>query len=76
MNLKFKITLLLVMLVNVCFYAQDVYTLKGVVNSKGDKSELPGVSIRVLKTIKGTETDFNGKYSIKVKKGDVLCFLI
>lgn len=33
---------------------------------------LPGVSILVKGTAKGTETDFDGKYSIVVKPGDVL----
>ncbi|MCI2228230.1 TonB-dependent receptor [Polaribacter sp. MSW13] len=74
MNLKFKITLLLVMLVNICFYAQDAYTLKGVVKSKGDNAPLPGVTIRILNTTKGTETDFDGNYSIQVTKGQTLEF--
>lgn len=74
MKLKFKLTLLLVMLVNICFYAQGSYTLKGVVTSKGDNSPLPGVSITVLKSSKGVQTDFDGNYTIKVKKGDVLQF--
>ena len=74
MNLKFKITLVLLILVNTCFYAQEDYTLKGVVNTKGDNSPLPGVTVRVLKSKKGTETDFDGNYSLKVKKGDVLQF--
>lgn len=74
MNLKFKITLLIVMLVNISFYAQDAYTLKGVVISKGDNSPLPGVTIRILTTTIGTETDFDGNYSLKVQKGQVLEF--
>ncbi|MDD7914794.1 SusC/RagA family TonB-linked outer membrane protein [Polaribacter ponticola] len=74
MKLKFKITLLLVMLVNICFYAQDAYTLKGVVNSKGENSPLPGVTIVIQNTAKGTETDFDGNYSIQVEKGQVLEF--
>ena len=35
---------------------------------------LPGVSIILKGTAKGTETDFDGKYSIKAKQGDVTCF--
>lgn len=62
------------MLISTCFYAQETYTLSGVVTSKGDNSVLPGVTVRILKTTKGTETDFDGKYTIKVKKGDVLEF--
>ena len=35
---------------------------------------LPGVSIIVKGTIYGTETDFNGNYSLKIKTKDVLIF--
>ena len=72
MNLKFKITLLLVMLMNISMFAQDAYTLKGVVTSKADNSAIPGVTVRVLKTTAGVSTDFNGKFEISVKKGDVV----
>jgi len=33
---------------------------------------LPGVNVKVVGTNKGTETDFDGNYSIKVNEGDVL----
>jgi len=74
MKLKFKITLLLVMLVNVCIFAQDSYTLNGTVVSKADNSTLPGVSVRILNTNTGTETNLDGNYSIKITKGAVLEF--
>lgn len=35
---------------------------------------LPGVSVLIKGTTTGTETDFDGKYSINVKTGDVLVF--
>lgn len=35
---------------------------------------LPGVSIIIVGTNRGTETDFDGKYQIDAKKGDVLQF--
>ncbi|PQJ69499.1 alpha-2-macroglobulin family protein [Polaribacter butkevichii] len=35
---------------------------------------LPGVSVIIKGTSFGTETDFDGNYSIKIKKGDVLIF--
>ena len=73
MKLKFKITLLLAMLINVCMYAQGSYTVTGVVTAT-DNSSLPGVTVRILKTTTGTETDFDGNYSIKVINGDVLEF--
>ncbi len=74
MNLKFKLTLLLLMLVNISFYGQDTYLIKGVVSSEADSSPLPGVSVIILNTVKGVDTDFDGNYSIQVKKGDVLQF--
>ncbi|MCL7752681.1 SusC/RagA family TonB-linked outer membrane protein [Polaribacter sp. Z022] len=74
MNLKFKITLLLTLLMNVCLYAQDSYTLKGTVTSQKDKEPLPGVSIVIQGTTKGTETDFEGNYYLEVKSGNVLVF--
>ncbi|MCL7753593.1 MG2 domain-containing protein [Polaribacter sp. Z022] len=39
-----------------------------------DGNPLPGVSIVIKDTKFGTETDFDGNYSIKIKKGDVLIF--
>ncbi len=74
MKLKLKLTLLLMLLVNTFFYAQDSYTLKGIVASKVDNSPLPGVTIRIAKTNTGSQTDFDGVYSIKVKVGDILEF--
>ena len=74
MKLKFRITLLLAMLINVCMFAQDTYTLTGKVVSQADKESLPGVSVRVQNTSSGTETDFDGNYTIQVKSGAVLEF--
>ena len=39
-----------------------------------DNGALPGVMISVKGTTNGVETDFDGKYKIKVKKTDVLTF--
>ena len=47
-------------------------TLTGVL--KDESGTLPGVSIMIKGTKFGTETDFDGYYSIKIKKGDVLVF--
>ena len=74
MNLKFKLALLLVMFVNICTFAQETYTLKGKVTSKVDNEGLPGVSIRILDSNVGSETDLDGSFTIQVKKGDVLEF--
>jgi len=74
MKLKLNLTLMLVMLVSFCNYAQEAYTLKGKVTTQVDNEILPGVSIVVQGSAVGTETDFDGNYSIKVKEGDVLSF--
>ena len=48
---------------------------KTVTGTVSDSSgSLPGVSILIKGTQTGTETDFDGKYSIKSKAGDVLIF--
>ncbi|QTE22249.1 alpha-2-macroglobulin family protein [Polaribacter cellanae] len=48
-------------------------TVSGFVGDENGES-LPGVSIVIKDTNFGTETDFDGNYSIKVKNGDVLVF--
>ncbi|MGK7649635.1 YfbK domain-containing protein [Capnocytophaga sp. G1920] len=53
-------------------YAQE-YEVTGTVTDSA-KDPLPGVSIIIKGTIKGTQTDFDGKYTIKVKNGDILEF--
>lgn len=74
MKLKTKLTIVLILLVNICVFAQTTYTISGVVLAESDKSPLPGVTIRIANTNTGTQTDFYGEYSIKVKSGDVLEF--
>ncbi|NVK52463.1 MAG: SusC/RagA family TonB-linked outer membrane protein [Flavobacteriaceae bacterium] len=49
-------------------------SISGTVTSKSDGSALPGVSIVVQNTQRGTETDFDGKYNIKASVGQVLTF--
>ena len=56
-------------LVGSVMYAQKV---TGTVSDGSDA--LPGVSIQVKGSTTGTETDFNGKYSINANSGDVLVF--
>ncbi|MEC4113721.1 SusC/RagA family TonB-linked outer membrane protein [Myroides pelagicus] len=64
------LTVLLVLLVQVG-YAQEK-TLTGVVQEGG--LTLPGVSVVIEGTQFGTQTDLDGKYSIKVKQGQTLVF--
>ncbi len=72
MKTKFNgiLTLLLALVVQVSF-AQEK-TVSGTISDKD--GALPGVSVLIKGTTKGTDTDFDGKYSIKTKVGDVLVF--
>jgi TonB-linked SusC/RagA family outer membrane protein len=72
MKTKFNgfLTLLLALVVQISF-AQEK-TISGTVTE--ESGALPGVSILIKGTTNGTETDFDGKYSIKAKQGDVLVF--
>lgn len=52
-------------------YAQT-NTISGIVSD--NSGPLPGVTVLIKGTNKGAETDFDGKYSIIAKQGDVLVF--
>lgn len=49
-------------------------SISGTVSSKLDGTTLPGVSIVVQGTARGTETDFDGKYTIRASVGEILSF--
>ncbi|GGW31860.1 SusC/RagA family TonB-linked outer membrane protein [Arenibacter certesii] len=49
-------------------------TLTGVVTDATDGSPLPGVNILVQGSPVGTQTDFDGNYTIEASSGDVLVF--
>jgi len=70
MNLKIKLTLLLMLLVNVTLMAQDSYLLKGTVTDA--TGPIPGASILIQGTSSGASTDFDGNFQLEVKSGDVL----
>ena len=48
--------------------------ISGTVSAASDQSPLPGVSVAVQGTSRGTATDANGKYTIQAVPGDVLVF--
>jgi TonB-linked SusC/RagA family outer membrane protein len=52
-------------------FAQDK-TISG--TASDESGPLPGVSVIIKGTKKGTETDFDGKYTIKASSGDILVF--
>jgi TonB-linked SusC/RagA family outer membrane protein len=72
MKTKFNgiLALFLALVVQISF-AQEKTVSGTVTDSSGS---LPGVSVIIKGSSTGTETDFDGKYSIKVNKGAVLVF--
>ncbi|MCI2228211.1 SusC/RagA family TonB-linked outer membrane protein [Polaribacter sp. MSW13] len=71
---KFKLFLIGILLsTSFTMFAQQ--TVKGIVKEKSSGDPLPGVSVVVKGTNNGSETDFNGNFTIeKVKTGDILVF--
>ncbi|WP_456867431.1 SusC/RagA family TonB-linked outer membrane protein [Galbibacter sp. BG1] len=55
-------------------YAQSQTTVKGTITSAEDGMPIPGASIMVEGTTKGTTSDFDGNYQIEVPEGGVLQF--
>lgn len=73
MTKKIKVTLLVFFTTSFSvLFSQDI-TVKGTVVDKID-TPLPGVSVLVKGTKKGTSTNFNGNYSLSVEKGKTLIF--
>jgi TonB-linked SusC/RagA family outer membrane protein len=72
MRTKFKWIFTLLVAFSMQFSFAQEKTVTGVVTD--NLGPLPGVNVVVKGTTNGTQTDFDGKYSIKVKVGDVLEF--
>ncbi|WP_075342588.1 SusC/RagA family TonB-linked outer membrane protein [Tenacibaculum agarivorans] len=72
MKTKFNgiLTLLLALVVHFSFAQERI--ISGTVSD--ESGPLPGVNVLKKGTSSGTETDFDGKYSIKAKNGDILVF--
>lgn len=66
------LTLLLVLMVQVTFAQQQLSVTGTVIDESG--LPLPGVNVIVEGTNRGTQTDFDGNYSINVGTGEVLVF--
>ena len=73
MNLKTKLTLLVLMICSAGIWAQDSFLVSGVVSGE-DNVPIPGVNVIILNTTTGTSTDFDGNYQITVSSGDALQF--
>jgi len=71
--MKFKIAIVsLIMLCVQSIFAQTKIVSGTVLDDSG--VPLPGVSVLIVGTIIGNSTDFDGKYSIEAKEGDILRF--
>lgn len=68
-----KKILLLILLLPITIMAQQV-AVKGTVLDEETKQSLPGVSILIKNTTKGTLTDIDGNFQLNAKKGDILVF--
>jgi len=66
-------TLSVLMLCSVKVQAQEL-TVKGTVMGADDGAPVPGATVVIKGTTVGTITDFDGNFSIKAKKGDILLF--
>jgi len=72
--MKLKLTWLLTLFMAFVMqfsFAQEK-TITGTVTTASDGLPLPGASVSVKGTTVGTQTDFDGKYTIKASTGDIL----
>ncbi len=61
------------LLVNIQLFAQDTYSVSGTITDAANLP-IPGATVIVVNTTRGTTADFDGNYSIEVSNGDVLDF--
>ena len=72
-----KLILLLMMVFSLAFTQEvtaQAKTISGMVSAQSDGIPLPGVNVVIKGTTNGTQTDYDGNYSIEAAKGDVLEF--
>ena len=72
MRSKFKWIFALLLAFSMQFSFAQEKTITGVVSENG--MPLPGATVSVKGTTRGTQTDFDGKYSIKASAGEVIEF--
>lgn len=65
---------LLVLFLGIFPLMAQTKTVTGKVTDASDGSSLPGVNVLVQGTTNGTQTDFDGNYSINAASGDILVF--
>ncbi len=69
-----RIFLLLGLLLCIGFssYAQQSRQISGVVNVEGEADPVPGISLLIMGTQRGTVTDLDGRFSINASTGETL----
>ena len=72
LKLTWLLTLFMAFVMQLSFGQEKDIT--GTVTTASDGLPLPGVSVIVKGTARGTQTDFDGKYTIKASTGDILVF--
>ncbi|RNC87614.1 MAG: SusC/RagA family TonB-linked outer membrane protein [Winogradskyella sp.] len=72
LKLTWLLTLFMAFVMQLSFGQEKDIT--GTVTAASDGLPLPGVNVIVKGTARGTQTDFDGKYSIKANQGDILVF--
>lgn len=59
-------------LIGITAEAQETRTVNGMVKSQGDLESIPGVSVLVKGTTRGTVTDIDGHFALEVSDGEVV----
>ena len=68
-----KLILLLSLFICSLSHAQKI-TVKGTVTDASTGDPVPGTTVLISNTLKGTQADFDGKYTLEANKGDALEF--
>src|SRR5690554_2459423 len=71
-NIKLSMFLMALLLTTSSYSQQR--TVAGTVTDAETNEPLPGVTIAVSETSRGTITDFNGQYSLEVQEGETLMY--
>lgn len=72
--MKTRLILFLFFLFSYSIAQAQESTVTGTITSAEDNFPVPGVNVLIKGTARGTSTDFDGNYSLKVSKGDVVEF--
>lgn len=70
----FSSSFLILLLFSTNAIAQQTVTVSGTISDGNTNQPLPGVSVIIKNSTKGTSTDFDGNYSITANANDILVF--